>query len=166
MLLPYPLAETNAPRRSCATLIGTPSSCRTVECQWRSNYVRSKERPACWSEVAARSPLDSRQGGWLESELVLSFHASFFWEIGDCALLCIKAQVERVLEQQGLIARRSAQNHRAARNQAKWLTEVGRPHQTQGRIAENSPIYSQAVPKGKRQRLFSEHRGPVPAYPA
>src|SRR6266404_7380507 len=48
---------------------------------------------------------------------------------------------------------RPARDHRAARNQARWLTEVGRLHPAHGDNPERTPLYIlRGLEKGKHQQ--------------
>ncbi len=55
----------------------------------------------------------------------------------------------------GFLPSRPARNHRAARNQARRLTEVGRLHQAHGEDRKELPsIYSEASKKEKGEKNF------------
>src|SRR6266446_1079264 len=56
---------------------------------------------------------------------------------------------------------RPARNHRAARNQTGWLTEVGRLHQAPQGKSARTPLYIlRGLQKGKTQRLWVQSEGP------
>ena len=51
----------------------------------------------------------------------------------------------------GLLPSRPAWDHRAARNQARWLTEVGRLHAAHRGVDEDSPYVLRGLENGKTQ---------------
>ncbi len=51
----------------------------------------------------------------------------------------------------GFLPSRPAWDHRAARNQARWLTEVGRPHPAHRGVDEDSPYVLRGLENGKTQ---------------
>src|SRR5207245_10631957 len=81
-------------------------------------------------------------------------------EIVDCALICLRAHVQRPLQWQGFLPSRPARDHRAARHQARWLTEVGRLHLVCGENRKELPsIYSEASKKENINKRITKSLG-------
>jgi hypothetical protein len=59
--------------------------------------------------------------------------------------------MKRALEA-GFVPSRPTQHHRAARNQARWLTEVGRLHLTKWRNGDDFPYLLRVPIFGKCQK--------------
>jgi len=51
----------------------------------------------------------------------------------------VRLHVRTKIISQTVRAWRQTRSHRAARNQTRWLTEVGRLHKPTGKVRENSP---------------------------
>jgi len=98
------------------------------------------------------SPVGCRHPYQFEFELVLSSGTSSFSKIGDCALICFKAHTECALERYRFRPSCRAHDRRAARSEARRLTELGRLVPTEGEFGATFPMYSAASKKRKRQQ--------------
>ncbi len=103
------------------------------------------------------SPLGCWQSSRFEFEVVLSFECLVFSEISDLRLDLRQGPRVACARMAGILPSRPAWDHRAARNQARRLTEVGRLHQACRGDSEESPSLTKRPSKRKNSTIVRHH---------